>query len=381
MPVDLGDRYSGCSLFATFTTVNTSGVPTSITGTPGNQGTGNTFLYVWKTSTWTCSTSGLTQSFDCKGATGVNAFAINTNADQAFYSCGYDYVLMINGGQVASNCISGYTLATFSLKNRAGLQPTIHSRSVDVSSGGEVGIDWANIGSPQTVQSLGCTAFFSAHTICNSVTATASVPFTEQGIACTVWNSLQANYDVCGSFGVLLDCRTSAALQPTTPGTRVAVSTGGAVALDWANIESPQAVQRLGCTSIYAVGSVCNSVVTSGGTIDTVTTTVNVNNLVGGSITTLSYADNVIDSRILADSAAQEIASAVMSCSISEPSGVFSWASATPRAILGWLGALGSNCVRQTSAVQTLRNRADSSSIATAALTCAAGTVNRGSFS
>lgn len=50
---------------------------------------------------------------------------------------------------------------------------------------------------------------------------------------------------------------------------------------------------------------------------------------------------------------------------VSEPAGVFAWGSATPRNILGWLGALGRNKMTQTSTTATLRNDADSANIAT----------------
>ena len=53
---------------------------------------------------------------------------------------------------------------------------------------------------------------------------------------------------------------------------------------------------------------------------------------------------------------------------ITEPAGVFTWAGATLRNIIGWLGALNRNKLTQTSSVQTLRNDADNASIATADL-------------
>jgi hypothetical protein len=220
----------------------------------------------------------VTLSLDCKGATGWNGYSINTNADPAFYACGHDYALILSGGMVNSVCVSYYTIATFSLKNRTGLTPTIHGRAVDVTTGGAVGLDWANLEGSNASNFLSCTSVFSAQTVCNAVNAIPN--FTEQGIACTVWNSVQANYDTCGTFGVLLDCQTSKILdQP-----------------------------------------------------------------------------------------------------VAEPAGVFAWASATPKAILSWLGAISSNCVRQTTTQQLLRTRADSATLATAEITCETSTVHRGSF-
>lgn len=335
----IGDAYSGCTLTGTFTTVSSTGAPSALSGSPLG-------LVVWKlVGSWTCSTAGLTLSLDCKGATGWNGYSINTNADQSFYACGADYALQLTGGTVNSVCVQYYTIANFSLKNRAGLNPTIHSRALDVTTGGAAGLDWANIESSNTSNFLSCTSVFSSQSVCNSV----NIVFTEQGIACTVWNSLQSNYDTCGTFGVLLDCKTSAALQPTTPGVRLDVSSGGEAGIDWANIGTPQSVQRLGCTSFFQVQQVCNSVVTS---------------------SNLDKTEYRLSSAALAD---------FMDCSLTEPASVFSQPG-TMRTIVPWLGAVSSNCVRQTSTVQTLRNRADSTSIATSNITCETTTMHRGSF-
>ena len=69
----------------------------------------------------------------------------------------------------------------------------------------------------------------------------------------------------------------------------------------------------------------------------------------------------------------------ILDKAIVQPTVVFSWPTSL-RGILGWLGALSSNCLRQTATLQTLRARDDLSTLATAALTCEATTVHRGSF-
>ena len=69
----------------------------------------------------------------------------------------------------------------------------------------------------------------------------------------------------------------------------------------------------------------------------------------------------------------------ILDKAIVQPTGVFTWPTSL-RGIAAWLGALSSNCLRQTATLQTLRARDDLSSIATAALTCEATTVHRGSF-
>jgi hypothetical protein len=71
---------------------------------------------------------------------------------------------------------------------------------------------------------------------------------------------------------------------------------------------------------------------------------------------------------------------AILDDAITEPAGVFAWGTATLRNIISWLGALSSNEIRQTAALQTLRNRADSVTIATAAVADDGTTATKDSF-
>lgn len=80
--------------------------------------------------------------------------------------------------------------------------PTVTGRSLDVTSTGEAGIDWNNIGAPTTAQNLSGTS--------------------------------------------------TKALEPTTAGRKLDVSTGGEGGLDWANIGSPTTTVALTGTSIAA---------------------------------------------------------------------------------------------------------------------------------
>lgn len=100
------------------------------------------------------------------------------------------------------------------------LVPTTAGRTLDVSAGGEAGVDWANIGSPTTTVNLSGTS--------------------------------------------------TLALEPTTAGRKLDVSAGGEAGLDWANIGSPTTAQNLSATNIDvdqivasvsgAVGSVTGNV-------------------------------------------------------------------------------------------------------------------------
>jgi hypothetical protein len=45
-------------------------------------------------------------------------------------------------------------IAHFSIENRSPVMPTVAGRTLDVSAGGEAGVDWANVGSPTTAVNL-----------------------------------------------------------------------------------------------------------------------------------------------------------------------------------------------------------------------------------
>lgn len=289
----LGDYYSGCTVFDLFTTVDTQGRPSVLSGSP------SPFLVVYKDAFAAggyCTVIGAVLALNCNGRTGVNAWSVATNQSPTFYACGHDYQVLLTGGCVDSLCVSGYVVGRFSLKNRAVLVPTVHARALDISAGGEAGVDWGNVGSPTTAVGLSCTTIFSTQSVVNSV----GVP------ACTAIFSVQS---VLNSVGI-----------------------------------GP-------CAAVFSVKSVENTVA-----IDPCSTVFRVETL------------------------SNTATSSILDAAITQPAGVFAWASATLRNIVGWVGALSSNCVRQTVTLQTLRTRDDVSAIATADLTCEATTVHRGSF-
>ena len=72
--------------------------------------------------------------------------------------------------------------------------------------------------------------------------------------------------------------------------------------------------------------------------------------------------------------------SSILDAPLTQPTGVFAWATATLRNVLAWVGALSSNCIQQTVTTQTLRLRDNSGAVAAADLTCTATAVHRGSF-
>ena len=127
-------------------------------------------ISVYKDGNVAQSTAGVTftESFD--GLTGVNLVAVDTSADGTFYSAGSDFEVVLSGAVIDGKTINT-TLFSFSLENRSAVMPTTDGRKLDVSAGGEAGVDWANVGSPTTTLNLSGTTVETATDIATQITA------------------------------------------------------------------------------------------------------------------------------------------------------------------------------------------------------------------
>lgn len=146
----LGDFDTSTIIYGKFTTYRPStGAAFTLGGTPA--------LSVYKDNSTTQSTAGVTLTVDFDSVTGLHHFAIDTSADGAFYSAGSFFDIVITTGTVDSVSVVGTVVASFTIRRNSALKPTTAGRTLDVSSGGEAGIDWANIGSPTTAVNLSAT--------------------------------------------------------------------------------------------------------------------------------------------------------------------------------------------------------------------------------
>jgi hypothetical protein len=142
-----GDFDTSAVIYGKFTTFRPStGAAYTLGGTPA--------LSVYKDNSTTQSTSGVTLTADFDGVTGLNHFAVDTSADGAFYSAGSFFDIVITTGTVDSVSVVGAVIGSFTLRKDSSLKPTTAGRTLDVSAGGEAGLDWANIGSPTTTVGL-----------------------------------------------------------------------------------------------------------------------------------------------------------------------------------------------------------------------------------
>lgn len=150
MSKHLGDYDASAAIYAKFTTYRPStGAAFTLAGTPA--------VSVYKDDSVTQSTAGVTLAADFDGVTGLNHVTIDTSADGTFYSAGSHFEIVITAGTVDGVSVVGSCVASFSLRKDSALKPTTAGRTLDVSAGGEAGLDWANIGSPTTAVNLSAT--------------------------------------------------------------------------------------------------------------------------------------------------------------------------------------------------------------------------------
>lgn len=198
-----------------------------------------------------------TDGIDLDGMTGINGFSVDTsdNSDAGFWADGNTYTIV-----VYTITVSGQTTGfIFILALGYTLRPTTAGRKLDVSSGGEAGIDWANIGSPTTSVNLSGTS--------------------------------------------------TKALEPTVAGRTLDVSAGGEAGIDWANVGTPGSTVSLSATTIATATNLTNAP-TSGDFTATMKTSLEtavtnrvvaygLDHLVSTSVTGTDVADNSIIAKIV----------------------------------------------------------------------------------
>src|SRR3989304_2379032 len=126
-----------------------TGAPFTLAGTP--------VISAYVGNSLTQITAGITLTVDFDGVTGLNNVRVVATSANG-YAAGSNYALVITTGTVDSVSVVGEVGAEFSLEAQSPLRPTVAGRTLDVSAGGEGGLDWANVGSPTTVVGLSGTS-------------------------------------------------------------------------------------------------------------------------------------------------------------------------------------------------------------------------------
>ncbi|TIL34313.1 hypothetical protein [Mesorhizobium sp.] len=103
------------------------------------------------------STNGLTMTSPFDSITGLHCLVIDTSVDTGdvgFWVAGAQYTVVLSPDETVDSLAVAKVIGTFGIELSEVLRPTTAGRQLDVSAGGEAGIDWANIGSPTTAVNL-----------------------------------------------------------------------------------------------------------------------------------------------------------------------------------------------------------------------------------
>ena len=163
MPPYVGDYNLGTTFHHRITTVNGSGVPTTLGNTPSAQ------YYV--DGGTTAFTAGLTLTADFNSVVGLNSLAVICTSSATGLTSGINVSVQIAAGTVSAVSLVGYPIIEYSITRRSPLRPATANRTVLISSTGYAAIDWAAIGTPGSTQSLSATTLFTATNVTNNVGA------------------------------------------------------------------------------------------------------------------------------------------------------------------------------------------------------------------
>src|SRR3990172_10708002 len=128
----MGDVALESTFDTKFTTVSTTGAPTTLAGTP--------VISAYVGNSTTELTAGITLTVDFDARTGMHNVRVVATAANG-YATASNYQLVITTGTVGGTSVVGYVIGEFSIENRSALRPTVAARTLDVSATGAAGID------------------------------------------------------------------------------------------------------------------------------------------------------------------------------------------------------------------------------------------------
>src|SRR3990167_3300713 len=276
-----GDINLGDTIDIKFCTVTTTGAPTQLAGTP--------VISAYPDNSITQLTAGITLTVDFDGVTGLNNVRVVASGANG-YATATNVALVITTGTVDSVSVVGEVVGTFSIENRSALMPTTAARTLDVSAGGEAGVDWANVGSPTTAQNLSATnidvdqvvasvsgavgsvaagGITAASIATDAIDADALAADAVAEIADGVWDEDATGHQTLGTFGQAIG--DPVADSNTIYGAVVTGAAGATIAADIIAVKADTAAILLDTAEIGAAGAGLTNI----GTIATVTTLTN----------------------------------------------------------------------------------------------------------
>lgn len=159
--MDLGDRFLSSTFYTKFTTVNASGVPTTLGSTPSLQ------FYV--NAGVTAFTAGLSLDVDLNSITGMNHVTVIATTSATAWATGTDVQVIVATGTVSGVSIKGYKVCEFSIQNRAALRPVTAGRNLVVDTNGLADANMVKMGptgagTAQTARDIGLSVLLSSGT-------------------------------------------------------------------------------------------------------------------------------------------------------------------------------------------------------------------------
>lgn len=103
------------------------------------------------------TTNGVTMTSPFASTTGLHAVVIDTSndtGDAGWWVTGALYTLVLTPDETVGGFAVAKVIGQFGIELAETLRPTTNGRQLDVSTGGEAGLDWANVGSPTTTVGL-----------------------------------------------------------------------------------------------------------------------------------------------------------------------------------------------------------------------------------
>src|ERR1043166_3238893 len=146
-----GDIALGDTIHVPFTTTDTSGIPTTLAGTP--------VISAYIGASLTQLTAGITLSVDHDGVTGYHMITVVASSGNG-YATATNVALVITTGTVSGNSVVGYVAGTFSIENRSALRPATAGRTLVVDAAGladanAVKVGPSGSGTAQTARDVG----------------------------------------------------------------------------------------------------------------------------------------------------------------------------------------------------------------------------------
>lgn len=155
-----GDFALGVTLDFKFTTVDSTGLPTTLAGTPS--------VACYPDNSTTEITAGITLTVDFDSRTGLHNVRIVATSGNG-YATATNYEVVVTAGTVGGVSVVGYVVGAFSIENRSALRPATAGRTLVVDANGLADANTVKLGptgsgTAQTARDIGASVLLSSGT-------------------------------------------------------------------------------------------------------------------------------------------------------------------------------------------------------------------------